>query len=58
MGARTKLNQAHVTGAVMTASIVGLIFQSWWAFWLVVILCLADSAFSGGIRGNRNHHRP
>jgi len=53
VGARTKLNQAHVTGAILTAALAGLVMQSWWAFWLVAILCLADSAASGGFRGRR-----
>ena len=53
MGARTKLNIAYFNGALGLAALVGLFLQSWWAFWIVLILCLSQSAAAGEIRPKR-----
>lgn len=53
MGARNKLNQAHVNGALIWGAAVGLATESW--LWSAVIfsLCLACSCYHDGIRSGR-----
>jgi ABC-type bacteriocin/lantibiotic exporter with double-glycine peptidase domain len=50
MGARQKLNSAHINGALVFAAIVGLWWQSWWLFFVVLVLMLVLAFKSGGIR--------
>lgn len=52
MGARKKLNQAYLNGALVVAAVVGAATQSWTVFWLAVLFTLGSSLYSGGIRLN------
>ena len=47
MGARQKLNSAHVNGALLMAGLVGLLLQSPIVF-LIALAALVASAFMGG----------
>jgi len=53
MGARQKLNSAYFNGCLFVAAMVGLVAQSWALFWLALVVAVALSCHSGGIR-----HRP
>jgi len=60
MGAREKLNQAYVNGAIVVAAVVGLIGQSWTMFWIAVAYAVASNVYGGGIRlqsGRRRDRR-
>jgi hypothetical protein len=60
MGAREKLNQAYLNGAIVVAAIVGLVAQSWTLFWIAVAYVIASSIYGGGIRpkpGRQRHRR-
>ena len=50
MGARHKLNQAHLLGAVAIAAIVGLLTESWAAFFIAVAVLVGGSIYAGDIR--------
>lgn len=56
MGARQKLNQAHVNGALVIAAAVGAVTQSWTVFILAALLVAGSSLYAGNIRirGRRN----
>ena len=59
MGAREKLNQAYLNGAVVVAAVIGLVAQSWTLFWIAVAYVVATSIYGGGIRPKpvRPRHR-
>jgi ABC-type antimicrobial peptide transport system permease subunit len=50
MGARDKLNQACINGAVITGTTLGIATESWPIFWIAGIYCLATSIHVGEIR--------
>lgn len=50
MGARQKLNQAHLNGALVIAAVVGIATQSWTVFWIAALIAAGSSLHSGGIR--------
>jgi hypothetical protein len=50
MGARQKLNQAYVNGALIVAAVVGVATQSWTVFWLAATFVVVSSLYSGEIR--------
>lgn len=50
MGARQKLNQAYLNGALVIAAVVGAATQSWTVFWLAALFVVGSSLHSGGIR--------
>jgi hypothetical protein len=50
MGAREKLNQAYLNGALAFAAVVGAVTQSWTVFWIAAIIVVASNLHSGGIR--------
>lgn len=50
MGARAKLNAAHINGALLVAGVVGYAAKSWLVFWLVLAVIIGGSLHSGGIR--------
>jgi hypothetical protein len=50
MGARDKLNQAYINGAMITGTVLGIVAESWSIFWIAVIYCLASSIHVGEIR--------
>ena len=49
MGARTKLNAAHVNGALVIAVIVGIALQSFLAFLVTLAIGVALASLTGGI---------
>ena len=53
MGARTKLNAAHLNGCLFVSAVIGAVTQSWMAFLLTLAVSVAAAAHTGGIR-----HRP
>jgi hypothetical protein len=61
MSARRKLNAAFFNGSIIVAAVIGLLFESWTAFAVVLALLLVGSLLAGEIRpGNRRreHRRP
>ena len=57
MGARTKLNQHHVVGALGVAAIVGGLAGSWVVFVAVAAVLIASSIHSGEIRPDKGRKR-
>ena len=60
MGARQKLNQAYVNGALVVAGVAGLVTESWAVFIIVAAVLIGVSTYSGDIRtksGNYRGHR-
>jgi hypothetical protein len=58
MGARNKLNQAHINGAVIVGLVLGGVTESWAIFWIAIIYGIASSIHDGGIRlGDRGRKR-
>lgn len=50
MGARHKLNQAYVNGAVIVGIVAWLFTGSTMIFWAALLTCLALNWYGGGIR--------
>lgn len=50
MGARHKLNTAHVNGALIVAGLFGLVFGSLLVFLVVLAVLIVGSLHSGDIR--------
>lgn len=50
MGARQKLNQASVNGALAIAALIGALTHSWTVFVLAALLAAGTSLYGGGIR--------
>jgi len=50
MGARQKLNQAHLNGALVIAAVIGIATQSWTVFWIAALFVVGSSFYAGGIR--------
>lgn len=50
MGARQKLNQACLNGALIVAAVIGLVAQSWAVFWIALALGIGSSLCGGNIR--------
>jgi hypothetical protein len=50
MGARDKLNQAYINGAMIAGTVLGIVTESWSIFWIAVIYCLASSIYTSEIR--------
>lgn len=50
MGARQKLNQAHLNGALVIATVVGAATQSWIVFWAAVVIAAGSGLHAGNIR--------
>lgn len=57
MGARKKLNQAHVNGALVIGAVVGLATQSWIAFALATMFVIIGGFYAGDIRGDGRRRR-
>lgn len=53
MGARNKLNQAYANGSLLTATVIGVLFESWALFWLTLTYCLICNFSAGDIRRSR-----
>lgn len=50
MGARQKINQAYVNGALCIAGIIGIATESWWVFLGALAVLLALDVMAGSIR--------
>ena len=50
MGARQKLNQAHINGALVIAAVFGVATQSWTVFWIAALIAAGSSLHAGHIR--------
>ena len=57
MSARKKLNSAYVVGSLVLSGVVGLMTESWIAFFILLALSLASNFYEGNIRPNSRHHR-
>ncbi|MEI8376107.1 MAG: hypothetical protein WCJ35_25085 [Planctomycetota bacterium] len=53
MGARQKLNQHHIVGAIGVAAIVGGLAGSWIIFVAVAVAMIAGSIHTGEIRPDK-----
>ena len=49
--ARNKLNIAHINGAIIISSFIGLGSESFVVFFLALAVCIGMAVHSGGIRG-------
>jgi hypothetical protein len=56
MDARSKLNAAHVNGALIVAGIVGGLAGSWPVFGVTFGLLVTSALIAGGIRPSRRQH--
>jgi hypothetical protein len=50
MGARNKLNAASLNGALLVASAIGILAQSWMAFLVTAAIGIGLNLLSGDIR--------
>ena len=50
MSARRKLNSMYLTGVVVLAGFIGLGFQSWWAFAIILAFLVVLNVEAGNIR--------
>ena len=50
MNARDKLNSAFAWGCVVAPTLLGLVLQSWWAFWGTLAVTIGGCCYAGGIR--------
>jgi hypothetical protein len=50
MGARRKLNAGYTAWAVVGAVVAGLVFQSWWAFLVGLVVLVGLNVHAGNIR--------
>lgn len=57
MGARQKLNQAHIIAALVIAAVIGAVTQSWIMFWIAAIIAVGSSFHAGGIRVDGRRRR-
>jgi hypothetical protein len=57
MGARHKLNQVYVLGAICVAAVIGVLIQSWAAAFIVGAVLIAGSIYAGDVRLNRQRRR-
>jgi hypothetical protein len=57
MGARSKLNEAYVTGAFVLAVVLGLLFQSFTVFIVTFVIVVILACVSGDIRPGPPPHR-
>lgn len=56
--ARNKLNESHFVSSIVFSAFLGLVFESWWVFWIAVFVLIAGSLHSGEIRLSPGpHHR-
>jgi hypothetical protein len=52
MGARQKLNVAHLNGGLLIAAFVGIACDSWTLFVIVLIVSVISACYTGDIRPN------
>ena len=57
MGARQKLNQAHVNGALIAAGVLGLVTGSWTVFIIAGAALIGAATYSGDIRTKPGNYR-
>jgi hypothetical protein len=54
MGAREKLNAAHICGSLLLAAIAGSATGSWAVFFIAAVVLLALNVHSGEIRPRKH----
>ena len=57
MGARKKLNEVNVLGALGAAGLFGLLTESWAIFVIAGALLIVGSIYTGGIRPGGGRRR-
>ncbi|MBL9085015.1 MAG: hypothetical protein JNK76_24640 [Planctomycetales bacterium] len=57
MGARSKLNQAYLNGALVVAGVCGTLFQSWGVFAVALVALLGASLRNRDIRTDDRRRR-
>lgn len=57
MGAREKLNVAYLNGSLVLAAVVGVLAQSWPAFFLTLIVLLSFNLYRNEIRPHKPGRR-
>lgn len=57
MGARKKLNQANLNGALVVGAVVGLATQSWTVFMLAAVFVVVGGVYAGDIRVGKGRGR-
>ena len=58
MNAREKLNATVVGGCLAVAALLGLILESWVAFWLTLLVAIAACHQAGGLRPRPEARHP
>jgi hypothetical protein len=61
MSSRRKLNAAFFNGSLIVAAVIGLLFQSWAVFVLILVVLVIGNLVAGEIRPDnrhRDHRRP
>jgi hypothetical protein len=58
MSARRKLNAAFFNGSLIVAAVIGLLFESWAVFGLILVVLVIGNLVAGEIRpDNRRQER-
>jgi hypothetical protein len=58
MSARRKLNAAFFNGSLIVAAVIGLLFESWAVFGLILVVLVIGNLFAGEIPpDNRRQER-
>jgi len=57
MPAREKLNAANLVGAAMVAGLIGGLMESWWFFWITLLILIVSSLHAGDIRPSGRRSR-
>jgi hypothetical protein len=50
MGAKRKLNAAHINGALIGAGLLGAVTRSWDVFWIALVGLLISAVVAGDVR--------
>jgi len=53
MRTRERLNIAFVQGSVALTGLIGMLIESWWAFFITLAIALCDNLWSNEIRLQR-----
>lgn len=48
--ARNKLNESHFMASIVFSAFLGLVFDSWWLFWVAAVVLIVGALHSGEIR--------
>ncbi len=50
MGARQKLNNAFINGALLIGAVAGWVFKSWAVFVVTAVVLIAGAVYCGDVR--------